>query len=149
MMEGTEVWFRRMEREDIPFAVQIERQLFSRPWSEQAFSESMEQGAVFVVAEREGVVVGHCGMYCSFGEGEVMNVAVAPGWQNHGVGRGMMEYLLAEACHRKVSRVVLEVRVSNANAIHLYRALGFHNCGVRKGLYELPREDGMVMAMDL
>ncbi len=148
-VDGRQLQFRSMEAKDIPAAAAIERKLFSRPWSEQAFSESMGQDALFVVTEYKGVILGHCGMYCSLGEGEVMNVAVAPEWQNLGIGRQMLGYLLGEARKRGVSHVILEVRVSNANAIHLYETLGFRNCGIRKGLYEMPREDGMVMSLDV
>ena len=60
----------------------------------------------------------------------------------------MMEFLLRQAKQRGITRVVLEVRISNDHAIRLYENLGFRNCGIRKNFYDLPREDGMVMVFD-
>lgn len=145
--EGT-LYFRQMEVGDIPAVAQIEQQLFSRPWSKQAFLESMEQDTLFVVALEKNVIVGYCGMYCVSGEGEITNVAVALGNQNQGIGHRMLEYLLKQAHQKEMNRIILEVRVSNKNAIHVYEKLGFQNCGIRKNLYEMPREDGMIMVLE-
>lgn len=142
-----ELNIRRMELQDIPAVAQIEKQLFSQPWSKQAFQESLREDTLFLTAWFGAELAGYCGMYCSSGEGEITNVAVAPMFQNQGIGRRMLESLLAQARQRGISRVLLEVRISNANAIHLYQELGFQNCGIRKGLYEFPKEDGMVMAV--
>ncbi len=97
------------------------------------------------MALKGDAIVGYCGLYCSFGEGEITNVAVIPTEHNQGIGRAMMEYLLNQAQERGITRIVLEVRISNKNAIHLYSSLGFENCGIRRQLYEMPREDGMIM----
>lgn len=140
--------FREMRIEDIPEIVNIEKELFSRPWSHQAFSEAMRQDTLFIVVLNRNTIVGYCGMYCSFSEGEITNVAVKSSSQNQGVGHRMLQYLLEQAFIRGISRVILEVRVSNANAIHLYKSMGFQNCGIRKDLYEMPREDGMIMALE-
>ena len=40
---------------------------------------------------------------------------------------------------------VLEVRKGNVPAISLYTSLGFQTVGVRKGFYEAPREDALIM----
>ncbi|MCI9081612.1 MAG: ribosomal protein S18-alanine N-acetyltransferase [Lachnospiraceae bacterium] len=144
-MSEEQLCFRNMCSSDIPFAAAIERAVFSRPWSEEAFAQSMGQDTIFIVALKGDAIVGYCGLYCSFGEGEITNVAVIPTEHNQGIGRAMMEYLLNQAQERGITRIVLEVRISNKNAIHLYSSLGFENCGIRRQLYEMPREDGMIM----
>ena len=142
-----EVYIRKMELQDIPAAAQIEKQLFSQPWAKHAFQETLSEDTLFLTAWFGTELAGYCGMYCYPGEGEITNVAVAPMFQNQGIGRRMLEALLGQARKRGISRIFLEVRISNANAIHLYQELGFQNCGIRKNLYGFPREDGMVMSV--
>ncbi len=136
---------RRMEEQDIPAVARMEQQLFSSPWSEKSFHEALGQDVLFLVAARQDMPVGYCGMYCSQEEGEITNVAVLDAFQGQGIGRRMLGELLRQASVRGIRRVFLEVRVSNSKAIRLYESLGFQNCGIRKGFYAFPREDGMVM----
>ena len=57
------------------------------------------------------------------------------------------EYLMAK--EKNIQQVVLEVRVSNQPAIHLYEKYGFIHCGIRKGFYDFPKEDAYVMILHL
>ena len=75
------IHFRKMTEQDVPAVSGLEKRLFSRPWSEQSLLQALCQSTLFVVALERNVVVGYCGMYCAFQEGEIMNVAVDPAWQ--------------------------------------------------------------------
>ena len=66
-------------------------------------------------------------------------------YQNRGIGRMMLEYLLEKGRNAGVEAFILEVRKSNENAIHLYEKLGFVTEGIRKNFYEKPVEDGLIM----
>jgi [ribosomal protein S18]-alanine N-acetyltransferase len=74
-------------------------------------------------------------------EREILNVAVEPSFRRTGIGRILMETVLAEA------RVTwfLEVRESNAAAINLYKTLGFVVSGRRADYYQEPSEAAIVM----
>ena len=87
-------------------------------------------------------------MYCSFGEGEITNVAVSPDVQNQGIGKKIISGLLEIASEKNINRIVLEVRVSNDYAIKLYKDFGFQKVGIRKGFYERPREDAAIMVLE-
>lgn len=117
------IHFRKMTEQDVPAVSGLEKRLFSRPWSEQSLLQALCQSTLFVVALERNVVVGYCGMYCAFQEGEIMNVAVDPAWQGQGIGREMMSRFLGLARSQGISRIILEVRVSNHRAIHLYTSL--------------------------
>lgn len=147
-MSEEQLYFRTMQKKDIPAVAAIEKAVFSRPWTEDAFVQAIQQDTLFIVALKGSTIIGYCGMYCSFEEGEITNVAVMPKEQGHRVGRSMTEYLLEQAKHKGITRIILEVRISNDKAIHLYESMGFRNCGVRKNFYEMPREDGMVMVLE-
>lgn len=137
---------RTMTEQDCSAVAELEKKIFSQPWSEQGFVDalSMEQN-IFLVAEGEGKVCGYIGMYQSLDEGEITNVAVAPEKRNAGIGRMLMQAALEEAEKHGIVQVVLEVRVSNAPAIRLYEQCGFVNCGIRKGFYDFPKEDAYIM----
>ncbi len=147
--ERERLHFRMMREEDVSAVAAIERMVFSRPWTERAFADALNQDVIFVVVLKENTIIGYCGMYCSSGEGEITNVAVLPKEQGRNVGKKLMEYLLDQARKKGITQITLEVRVSNENAIHLYETMCFRNCGIRKGLYDMPREDGMVMMREL
>ena len=93
----------------------------------------------------EGDIVGYIGMYFSLDEGEITNVAVDSRMRRRGVGEMLVKAMQKEAGQRGISSIVLEVRISNENAIRLYERNGFVNQGVRKGFYELPKEDAYIM----
>ncbi len=57
-----------------------------------------------------------------------------------------MADLLKMAKSLGVTQLVLEVRMSNAEAIALYKKQGFSLLGVRKRFYTNPDEDALVMA---
>ena len=147
-MEKPEIVVEKMQDKDIPEVVCIEASVFSMPWSEQGFQDALRQDTIFVVARREYHVVGYCGMYCSFGEGEITNVAVSPDVQNQGIGKKIISGLLEIASEKNINRIVLEVRVSNDYAIKLYKDFGFQKVGIRKGFYERPREDAAIMVLE-
>lgn len=144
----SELIVRRMTVSDAESVSRLEQEIFSQPWSRQAFLDALaNENVIFFVAELSGITVGYCGMYCVLDEGEITNVAVSACCQGQGIGRKMLDTFLKEAREHGVHQVYLEVRVSNEGAIHLYRSLGFEIQGVRKNFYEMPREDGYVMSL--
>jgi ribosomal-protein-alanine N-acetyltransferase len=72
-------------------------------------------------------------------------VVVAERYRNRGVAQAMLGELIARGESDQVEAFTLEVRVSNAPAIHIYEKLGFVCEGIRPGFYEKPREDAMIM----
>lgn len=137
---------RKMLEEDVVPVAELEAQIFSQPWSEQGFSDSLHLAdTVFLVAERQGVILGYIGMYVSMGEGEITNVAVSPAERGCGIGAMLISEIKKEAERRSVGTLILEVRVSNDRAIRLYERNGFLNRGIRRGFYERPKEDAYIM----
>ena len=60
---------------------------------------------------------------------------------------GLVRELAARAARRGIALLHLEVRQSNQAARGLYRKLGFLEDGLRKGYYEEPREDAVLMTL--
>lgn len=136
----------KMSREHIPELAEIEQLCFAVPWSEKQLLEELENplGSYFVAVE-DGRILGYIGSQTVIDETCVMNVAVRPDCRGKRLGSLLMEALVQD-CLEKGSRLLtLEVRVSNEPALALYRAFGFQQVGLRKGYYEKPREDAIIM----
>ena len=91
-------------------------------------------------------VVGYAGL-CIYGPEDawVQNIAVRRDRQGAGIGRRLLDELLAEAIRRGASQVLLEVRADNATAARLYARRGFEAVGVRRGYYQPSGVDAVVM----
>lgn len=139
------VTYRRMTPEDVPFVSKLEEEAFSMPWSADSFLEMIsKEDARYYVAERDGRILGGCGVLMIAGEGNITNVVIAPEARNQGIGTAMLRHLMAEGDLEGLTAYTLEVRVSNAAAIHVYEKLGFESAGIRPGFYEKPAEDAII-----
>ncbi len=141
---------REMTVADIASAVEIETQCFSIPWSEKSFQESIaREDTLFLVCEEETIITGYIGMYISFDEANITNVAVSPVYRKMGYGEALVSVAKGKAKEKQIEKIFLEVRVSNRPAISLYEKMGFENLGIRKNFYEHPKEDAYIMSCDV
>lgn len=137
---------RPLRDDDIEELARIEAASFSMPWSAEDFRGLLSRNyCLYLVAEVDGQIAGCAGLTDSFHEGNIDNVVVAPAFRSCGIGQRLLEELLrrGEACG--ITAFTLEVRVSNALAIHIYEKLGFVSEGIRPRFYERPVEDAMIM----
>lgn len=141
-----ELLIRPMEELDLPQAATIEKEAITPPWSEQAFRESLGlEHTILLAAIQDGQVAGYCVCYQSFEEGEITNVAVKKELRGQGIAGKLLEKLCSYGKERGLERYILEVRAGNEPAIHLYERSGFTRVGIRKGFYEQPVEDAVIM----
>ncbi len=150
-MTGSPVVLRPLRWWDLPAVHALEVQLFDPDtWSPETFwAELAAPGRWYVLAERDGEVVGYAGLAASGPEADVQTVAVAPAAQGSGVGRVLLEALLAEAVRRGVRAVLLEVRADNVPARTLYERAGFERIGLRRKYYQPGDVDAHVMRLRL
>ena len=140
---------RRMTIEDIQAVVEIEKKCFSSPWSEKSFQDSISrEDTIFLVCE-EGSITGYIGMYISFDEASITNVAVSPEFRKKGYGEQLVAEAKLAAKESNAESIFLEVRVSNEPAISLYKKMGFEELGIRKKFYEHPVEDAIIMKVGI
>lgn len=78
-------------------------------------------------------------------EYHIMSIATHPAQRGRGLGRALLEQVRLHAMARGGGYVHLEVRVSNATAIHLYESMGFRPLGVRRDYYLDNGEDALMM----
>ena len=144
------VTIRPMVGTDIETVARIERQSFTTNWTTSAWiNELSNPFAIYLVAELDREVVGHCGFHLVMDEAHITTLAVADTWRNQKLGERLLVGLLEAAQSRGATSATLEVRRSNAPAQHLYQKYNFSWEGTRKGYYD--GEDGDILwvrAMD-
>ena len=120
----------RLATEDAPALSSLESRCFALPWTEQAFAEAFAGKTFHAFGIRETAsplspreLAGYIAVYHTPDEVEILNIAVLQG--------------------------VLEVRISNAPAIHLYESFGFRQAGKRRGYYQDTGEDALIYTLDM
>ena len=140
-----------MNGDHLDEVAELERVCFPDPWSRNMLKEELENDlAAFLVAlDGEGAVAGYAGLQVVLNEGYILNVAVRPDCRRQGVAGQLLQVFLNFARGNRLSFLTLEVRASNYAAIALYGSRGFRGVGRRKNYYEHPREDAVLMTLDL
>jgi ribosomal-protein-alanine N-acetyltransferase len=143
--------YRRMAPDDLAVVADLERSLYEFPWSKGNFRDSLEAGYDCWVACDGPRVIGYAILMVALDEAHLLNIAVAAGWQNQGIGRAFLEHMLGVAREARCQIVYLEVRPSNAAARHLYRDMGFQQIAIRPGYYPARggREDALFLGITL
>ena len=141
-----EVIIKPLTEEYVDQVCVLEEEAFSMPWHRESFLEMIaNENACYLVALIGEEVVASCGLRHIVGEGEITNVVTKGTMRGKGIGRQILLQLLEEGAKMGAEDFTLEVRVSNAPAIHLYESLGFVSEGIRKNFYEEPTEDALIM----
>jgi ribosomal-protein-alanine N-acetyltransferase len=136
-----------MRRRHLRGVLRIEGRTSTTPWSLGLFVAELGRGdqRVYLVARRDGRVVGYAGALLVAGEAHVTTIAVDPDLQGHSIGRRLLLTLVRRCVALGCGAVTLEVRSSNEAALALYRTFDFVPAGVRKGYYSKPVEDALVL----
>lgn len=137
---------RSMNTGDLDQVVAIELDSFSSSWTRAHFQSELDSTASFplVAVCPDGSIAGYICPTLVLDEGEILDLAVKMEFRGGGVGRSLVNAALGSFKSRGALRLFLEVRVTNNDAIYLYRSAGFNTCGRRKNYYE-DGEDALLM----
>jgi ribosomal-protein-alanine N-acetyltransferase len=144
----SKVSLQRATPADLPEVISLERDCYSDPWPPTAFASLPDNERVFFSVARDGVqrhLAGYVVAWYVLDEGELANLAVAPGDRGRGIGRALLDAVLEDAVSRKTLQLYLEVRESNVAARQLYAGRNFEEIGRRKQYYRSPREDALIL----
>lgn len=135
-----------LQEDDLATILVIESTVNAAPWSEASFRHELSHPhGIFLVARRQGEVVGYAGCWVLVDEAHITTVAVGPDHQRQGIGRQLVSALLKHSHEMGATCATLEVRASNDPARKLYQSMGFVDAAVRRGYYPNNREDAIVM----
>jgi [ribosomal protein S18]-alanine N-acetyltransferase len=146
-----------MQENDLDEVLALERVSFSEPWTRKMFLGELRGNAFatnLVARAGEagygdgvaaGALLGYIMFWVVFEELHLMNLAVRPDARRSGIGTKLVRHALSVGVNRGARTALLEVRASNQAALIMYEGLGFIRRGVRKGYYDHPREDAVIM----
>ncbi len=145
------VTFRAMNAMDLVVVSSLEKSIYAGedPWSMEQFKEELAANdRYYLVAEKEGVVIGYCGVMLAGEIADVLTITVDPRLRRQGIGREFLKRLIDWARNKKAESMMLEVRVGNDAARPLYTSSGFYPLNTRSDYYG-PGLDALVMKKDL
>lgn len=149
---------RPLRSSDFDRVLWLERELFGAgAWTYGMLADELAGlGRWYVVAtvDEPGTigpdpVVGYAGLWFDGDDAQVMTIGVAKNYQRGGVGRLLLDELVAHARKLRAQAVLLEVRVDNEPALAMYRRFGFEVLAVRKRYYQPEDKDAYTMRLDL
>ena len=148
-----------MQESDLEEVVALEQSSFTEPWTRKMFLAEL-RGNPFstnLVARAEHAewsevsekaLAGYIMFWVVFEELHLMNLAVRPEVRRHGIAKALVRQALSTAAEKGSRTALLEVRASNVAAQGLYEGFGFKRKGLRRGYYEHPHEDAVIMILE-
>ena len=151
MNKLTEVEYDYFRKQDIDIVLDIERESNPVPWTIKNFQDCIEKGYYSLVLKEGEQVIGFAILSVSTEESHLLNIGLTAAKRGQGLGRELLEKMIMAAEVMGSKKIFLEVRISNAIAIDLYKAAGFKEIGLRKNYYRLKegREDAILMSKSL
>ncbi len=141
---------RELKAEDAAAAAEIEYQSFPDPWSQNGILDTVSNpSTVCLLAEKAGKAVGYLFAYRAGDEAEIARIAVAGEQKRQGVGKSLMRTLEEIGKKKQIRRLLLDVRESNREARAFYEKMAFQEDGIRRGFYQDPPEDAVLMSREL
>jgi len=151
---------RRFQPADLDQVMHINRTCLPENYSSFFFTDLHERfPAAFIVAEENGQVVGYAMCRVERGmpsfkvigftkKGHLISIAVLPEYQRRGIGYALMQEVMQAMLQYDATELFLEVRVSNTQAINLYKKMGFQITRTERGYYS-DGEDAYTMSRKL
>jgi len=140
---------RPMQFTDLESVAALEARTFTLPWSLAIFHGQLaRESGICLVCEDDGRIIAYLIADMFVDVWHLMNLCVAEEVRREHIASQLLEAYF-EITERKGHRGhTLEVRVSNASAIELYRSFGFVSTGVRPRYYSDDHEDATIMWKD-
>jgi len=99
--------------------------------------------------EESESIAGYVVARLAAGELHINNLAVRQSHRQRGIGTALLTRVLEEAQDAEAFVAFLEVRAGNAGAQAFYERCGFRVVGRRHNYYPEPREDALIMRLEI
>jgi ribosomal-protein-alanine N-acetyltransferase len=141
------VHIRWMIRRDMTEVLEIEKNSFEFPWSEEDFIRCLRQrNCIGMVAEYDERVVGFMIYELSGNRINVLNFVSHPQFRNQGIGCAMASRLRGKLSHRR-TQLQIKIRESNLHGQLFFRNRGFKAIAVVPSSYLETDEGAYLMRL--
>lgn len=119
--------------EDVPALAALDHRAFPPPWwfSAATLERIRREAACFLVAERDGLLIGYGEARPADHGAHISRLAVAPAFQRQGVGAFLLRTVLTRLWEKGVEEVTLNTQEDNRSSRRLYERFGFRPVGPR------------------
>lgn len=138
----------QIEASDFDRLYEIEQQAHIVPWSLGTLKNNQGERYLNLKLIENNQIIGFAICQTVLDEATLFNIAIVPSYQGNGLGKLLLNELIARLKEKGVQTLWLEVRESNP-ARFLYEKIGFNEVDIRKNYYPKPsggRENAVVMA---
>jgi len=151
---------RYAEASDVPSVINVNSETLPEHYSDYFYYEILNEFPnTFIVAELSGQIVSYIMCRVEYGlsvmkrfglarKGHVISIATLEAHRGRGVGTNLIQRSMDEMRKAGCKEVFLEVRVTNDEAVRLYKKLGFQVTGTMQGYYK-DGESAYLMAQQL
>jgi ribosomal-protein-alanine N-acetyltransferase len=137
-------------RRDMPRVLEIERESFDFPWSEEIFVQELRQrNCIGMVVEYRERVIGFVVYNLHRSTFDILNLAVAPEFRRQGVATQILERMRYKLRQQRQHTLSATVRERNLPAQLFFRTKGFVAVRTLYGHWDDSDEDAYVMRFSL
>jgi tRNA threonylcarbamoyl adenosine modification protein YeaZ/ribosomal-protein-alanine acetyltransferase len=134
--------------DDLSAVEALQRRSFTAAWGEEAIRWELthtDVARLYVLRGPASEVIAYCSCWMLVDELHINSLAVDEAWRRRGLARRLLAEVFREAVAAGARSATLEVRQSNQAARALYEGLGFVVEATRRGYYQSPREDALIL----
>jgi len=144
--------FLELGKEHLTAVMDLEQKLFPEDaWSATSMASELDASHTYYLGVFDPELIGYAGLSTSAGSfsSDIQTIGIALESRGQGLGRMLMQHLVAKAKELGSEQLMLEVRADNQAAISLYLDLGFVQIDVRKRYYQPAGVDALIMRLPI
>ena len=144
--------FLQLSKEHLTTVMDLEQKLFPEDaWSSTSMASELAANHTYYLGIFAPELIGYAGLSTAAGSfsSDIQTIGIASEQRGKGLGRELMQRLIAKARELGSEQIMLEVRADNAVAIALYKDIGFEQIDVRKRYYQPAGVDALIMRLPI
>lgn len=140
-----------MQLDDLAKVMDIEPRAYRFHWTQGIFEDCIKNNYHMPVMHMGDEIIGYAVYSLVASEAHLLNITIEPDYMGRGLGRELLEHIVADCKQQDGESLFLEVRITNQAANRLYASMGFKSVGLRRDYYpaDFGREDANVMGLAL